>query len=107
MIRYQVVLGPSNRYIVFPAWLGVVPLQQTHATRQAAQEVADWLNREPLRGASAMTNLGSHAAGDQGSGQPARPLPPAPGPGTRQLPPAAVPESTAVGGRLAENVAAV
>ena len=44
MIRYRVAKDPKNRYIVFPAWIGIVPLEDTYVTSRAAQDMADWLN---------------------------------------------------------------
>jgi hypothetical protein len=44
MIRYRIDKDPGGRQIVLPAWLGIVPMEETYASRQAAQETADWLN---------------------------------------------------------------
>ena len=44
MIRYRIARDPKGRHIVLPAWIGIVPLEETYATRQAAGDVTDWLN---------------------------------------------------------------
>ncbi|HIQ19966.1 MAG TPA: hypothetical protein EYH34_01835 [Planctomycetes bacterium] len=48
MIHYRVVLGPHGRHFVLPTWLGIMSLAETYATREAAQEVADWLNQKAI-----------------------------------------------------------
>jgi len=44
MLRYQVIGDPTGHFIVFPAWIGVVSIGRTYATRAEAQGVADQLN---------------------------------------------------------------
>ena len=44
MIRYRIARDPKGRHIVLPAWIGIVPLKETYATRQAARDVTDCLN---------------------------------------------------------------
>ena len=44
MLRYQIVTNPKGHHLVLPASAEIVPLDETYATRLAAQETADWLN---------------------------------------------------------------
>ena len=44
MFRYRVIRQASGRYLVLPALLSLVPIEETYATRSAAQQTADWLN---------------------------------------------------------------
>jgi hypothetical protein len=43
-MRYRIAQNPAGRYIVLPAPLSVVPIDQTYATQAEAQAEADWLN---------------------------------------------------------------
>ena len=43
-MRYRIAQNPAGRYIVLPAALSVVPIDETYATREEAKEEADWLN---------------------------------------------------------------
>lgn len=44
MLRYRIAQNALGRYIVLSAFLFVVPIGQTYATRAEAQEDADRLN---------------------------------------------------------------
>ena len=43
-MRYRIAQNPAGRYVVLPAPLPVVPIEQTYASRAEAQAEADWLN---------------------------------------------------------------
>jgi uncharacterized protein YegP (UPF0339 family) len=45
MLRYRITRDENGRYFVLRAFLGVIPISETYATRAAAQETADWLNK--------------------------------------------------------------
>lgn len=45
MLRYRIARNPNGRHFVLPALASVVPFDETFATRAAAQDTADWLNR--------------------------------------------------------------
>ena len=45
MLRYRIIRNESGEHFVISALVGLVPIEETYATRAAAQETADWLNR--------------------------------------------------------------
>ena len=45
MLRYRIVQQENGRYVVLPAVLSVVSIEETYANRSVARETADWLNR--------------------------------------------------------------
>ena len=44
MLRYRIIRNESGEHFVISALVGLVPIEETYATRAAAQETADWLN---------------------------------------------------------------
>ena len=44
MLRYRITTDPCQRYIVVPASALISPPADTYATREAAQDMADWFN---------------------------------------------------------------
>ncbi|HID75899.1 MAG TPA: hypothetical protein EYP56_07865 [Planctomycetaceae bacterium] len=44
VLRYRISRDVKGRYFVLPAWLAVIPIEDTYATRHAAEEAAEWLN---------------------------------------------------------------
>jgi hypothetical protein len=45
MLRYRISRDENGHYFVLPAFLGVFRIADTCATRDAAQDTADWLNK--------------------------------------------------------------
>jgi hypothetical protein len=45
MLRYRIERDENGRYFVLPAVAWIVSLEETYATRAAAQETAKWFNR--------------------------------------------------------------
>jgi hypothetical protein len=45
MLRYRIIRDETGEHFVISALAWLVPIEETYATRTAAQETADWLNR--------------------------------------------------------------
>ena len=45
MIRYRIDRDLLGQHIVLPALPGLVPIDETYATRAKAQDMAGWLNQ--------------------------------------------------------------
>ena len=45
MIRYRIDRDIRGQHIVLPALPGLVPIDETYATRAKSQDMAGWLNR--------------------------------------------------------------
>ena len=44
MLRYRIIRDETGEHFVITALAWLVPIEETYATRTAAQETADWLN---------------------------------------------------------------
>jgi len=44
MLRYRIIGDHAGKHFVISALAWLVPIEETYATRTAAQETADWLN---------------------------------------------------------------
>ncbi len=45
MLRYRIEADETGRRFVLPALASIIPVDQTYATRRAAEDTAEWLNR--------------------------------------------------------------
>lgn len=49
VLRYRITQTREGRHVVVAAPSSFVPISETYATRDEAQDTADWLNRGPER----------------------------------------------------------
>ena len=45
MLRYRIIRNEAGEHFVISALAWLVPIEETYATRAAAKDTADWLNR--------------------------------------------------------------